>query len=245
MAGILLILAHPDDESFVGGGILSYYEQRGIKTTLLTMTDGQAGRAGLTGQPPLTTRENLGAFRRKELHNAANVFNISNVITPGWPDGSLSDIPFEQGVQFIQDQILHVNPKVIITFGIEGAGNSHPDHIATSKWALEAFDCLNADPKFNGNTPQKLYWITWPEFLRPVDDIEVEGAPVTTIIEIGDEILKLKFEAFAQHETQQDFLERFTKIQDAHGSREYLHLVRPKVNRGNEIESDIFEGIEI
>jgi LmbE family N-acetylglucosaminyl deacetylase len=46
MPGILMVLAHPDDESFVGGGTLYYYRQRGVPNALICFTDGQSGRQG-------------------------------------------------------------------------------------------------------------------------------------------------------------------------------------------------------
>lgn len=241
MSGILLVLAHPDDESFVGGGALTYYAERGLSTALLCFTDGQAGRAGISGAEPLTTRDRLGQTRREELRRAAVILKIGEVITPGWMDGQLSAIPDELGAARIMEEFARMQPEIVISFGPEGAGNQHPDHKATSRWALAAFE--QAARQNLPHAPRKLYWITWPDGFHPIEGIKVQGAPPTSIIKIGDEIQRLKLQAFEQHSTQQDFHERFRRIMDAVGPREYFHLARSRAGMAEEIERDLYERI--
>src|SRR5690606_6141471 len=120
MSGILLALAHPDDESFVGGGTLAHYAAQGVSTALLCATDGQAGRAGLTGREPLTSRDQLGQIRRAELTQAAHALGIGELITPGWMDGQLDRVPDQQGVELLMDAFRQVRPEIVISFGPEG-----------------------------------------------------------------------------------------------------------------------------
>lgn len=241
MSGILMVLAHPDDESFVGGGTLSYYAEKGVPTALLCATDGQAGRAGLTGGDPLVTRDQLGQLRREELARAARILGIGTLFTPGWMDGQLAAVSDDQGAALVLEHFQHARPEVVISFGPEGAGNQHPDHKATSRWTLLAFEqAAAAGATF---APKKLYWITWPDGFHPIEGVKVQGAPVTATIEIGPEAQRRKYEAFAQHSSQHDFQERFARIQEAHGPREHFHLARSRVGQTNGIERDLFEGI--
>lgn len=244
MSGILLVLAHPDDESFMGGGALAYYTRRGVRTALLTFTDGQSGRMGRTGQPALATSENLGAVRREELRRAAAVLGIGELITPGWMDKGLADIPHEQGTAVVTRHLRRLRPEVMISFGPEGAPNKHPDHLASARWAASAYDQA-ASPDFqDGQEPHrvsKYYWITWP---HEVDALRgTTGAPITTILDIGEEIAQLKIKAFAEHATQQDHLEIFMNLQRIIDAKEYFHLAKSRVEVSRLPETDLFTGI--
>lgn len=236
-----MVLAHPDDECFVGGGALTHYAGQGVETTLLTVTDGQAGRAGVTGNDPLTDRESLGRVRREELRAAARALGIGTLVTPGWMDGQLSAMPDDAGVALVTECFQQHRPAIVISFGPEGAGNQHPDHIATSRWTLQAFD--QAAAAGANYAPLKLYWITWPDSFHPIEGVKVQGSPVTTIVEIGEEAVRRKHRAFEAHATQHDFLERFRRIQEAVGPREHYHLARSRVGHPNGLERDLFERI--
>ncbi|GAG71710.1 unnamed protein product, partial [marine sediment metagenome] len=63
MASILVISAHPDDETLFAGGTLAMYAEKGHTVFILETTRGQGGEVG---EPPLTTRENLATFREQE-----------------------------------------------------------------------------------------------------------------------------------------------------------------------------------
>ena len=63
MASILAVSAHPDDETLFAGGTLAMYAEKGHRVFILETTRGQGGEVG---EPPLTTRENLAAFRELE-----------------------------------------------------------------------------------------------------------------------------------------------------------------------------------
>ena len=70
---ILLIFAHPDDESFATGGLARRYVDRGAAIALVTATRGDAGRVG---DPPLCSREELPTRREAELRRAASILGI-------------------------------------------------------------------------------------------------------------------------------------------------------------------------
>jgi len=245
LAGILMVLAHPDDESFLGGGTLASYARRGIPTAPLTLNDGQAGRLGVQGQPPLATRETLGAVRREELRRAAAVLGIAELMTPGWWDGELDQVPDAEGTALVTRHVRRLRPEILITFGPEGAGSGHADHKAACRWATSAFD-LAADPTYeDGERPHaaaKCYWITWPRSLDALRGIS--GAPITTVIEIGEDLNRLKRKAFAEHRTQQDHLQLFNQVLDLFGGKEYFHLARSRVGFSGSPENDLYERVE-
>lgn len=229
--GLLLVLAHPDDETFAGGATLALHARHGHSTALLCFTDGQAGRLGPSGKPPLADREHAGALRRAELTAAASLFGIHTLITPGWMDGQLAQRDEQDAVSLIASVIRRLRPAVLLSFGAEGAPNRHPDHILTALWTQRAFDAA-ADPAWpvEADLPphavHHAYWITWPgaaDHLRGTS-----GAPITHSIELGAEIDALKRRALLCHASQADHLPVFLEMCDIMQGREYFHLTRTR-----------------
>lgn len=224
---ILAVLAHPDDEAFLGGGTLASFARRGARTALLTVTDGQAGRAGISGRAPLVARDELGAWRREELRRAARVLGVGELITPGWRDGRLAEVPREEGVRLAVEAVRRVRPGVVFTFGPEGGPSGHPDHKAVGEWATEAFERAG-DPEYSAaGAPHEagsLYWIAWPS---EADRLRgVSGPPITTVIELDEDSLARKRRAFEEHASQQDFREIYDRLLAILDGREHFHRAR-------------------
>jgi LmbE family N-acetylglucosaminyl deacetylase len=232
--GILLVMAHPDDETFMGGATLAKYARQGVATALLCFTDGQAGRLGPSDGAAITTREAVGAVRRSELLAAARLFGIGEVLTPGWMDGTLTQVPDEVGVAEVVRAIRRLRPRVVISFGGEGGPNRHGDHKTTARWAELALDAA-ADTAYevpDGVVPvageahavERYYWVTWP---NAADHLRgTTGSPATHVVELGADMAALKRQAFAVHETQADHHRTFAELCDTLAGKEYFHQVR-------------------
>jgi len=128
---ILVILAHPDDESFAVGGTLAKYAHQGAQIILLCATRGEAGIAGV--EP-----KKAGDIRERELRIAAQHLGIE-VYFMGYPDGGLANTEPGMLLETITCWIGMVQPQLIITFGPEG-GSGHPDHLIISKVVTQAYD---------------------------------------------------------------------------------------------------------
>src|SRR6476646_11672376 len=81
MLRLMVIAAHPDDETLGFGGVLARYASEGVETFLVTATRGQGGRyhghpAGSAEHPG---REALGRIREQELKDASRALGISRV----------------------------------------------------------------------------------------------------------------------------------------------------------------------
>ncbi|PYR27617.1 MAG: hypothetical protein DMF92_15990 [Acidobacteria bacterium] len=98
---LLLIFAHPDDESFVAAGLSRRYADAGAQIALVTATRGEAGSRG---DPPLCTEEELPAWRESELREAAAILGIGNVYLLGYRDKHLTDAP----PPIIREQLVEV-----------------------------------------------------------------------------------------------------------------------------------------
>ena len=90
---VLLSCAHPDDESFIIGGILRRYAEEGVRLVLSSATSGQAGSMG---DPPLCSREELARVREDELREAARILGIGEVHLLGYQDRQLAEAPVEE-----------------------------------------------------------------------------------------------------------------------------------------------------
>ncbi len=119
---LLVILAHPDDESFPMGGTLARYAADGVPVTLLCATRGEAGIPGL---PP----EMAGQVRQRELLAAAGTLGITEVRFLGYRDGQLAQADQESVVARLAAVMREIRPTAVITFGPDGI-TGHPDHIA-------------------------------------------------------------------------------------------------------------------
>lgn len=124
--GLLVVMAHPDDESMGCGGLILRHTRAGIPVYLICATRGEAG---WTGKPLGAKRENLADIRTHELEEAAVALAISAVELWDYPDGGVARVDAQEITQRIWEQITRLRPKAVVGWGPDGA-YGHPDHIA-------------------------------------------------------------------------------------------------------------------
>ena len=134
---MLVILAHPDDESFAVGGTLAKYTHQDVQVILLCATRGEAG---IPGAKP----EEVGAIREQELREAAKHLGIE-VYFLGYKYGELSDVDPGKLLEHIACWIDMVLPQVILTFGPDGV-SGHPDHVTVSHIVTRLVEQFFPDP---------------------------------------------------------------------------------------------------
>src|SRR5690606_15540329 len=74
---LLVVLAHPDDESFGCAGRIALLTRQGVPVTCVSATSGQMGRN--MGDPPIATRESLPALREQEYREALGILGVRDV----------------------------------------------------------------------------------------------------------------------------------------------------------------------
>jgi len=248
---MLLLLAHPDDETFGPGGTIAKYSSEEADVYVATATKGQAG---MVGDPPVTDREHLGEVRAAELLCAAGVLGIRKVVFLGFMDGQLLQAPRQALVEKAVEQIRWIRPHVLVGFGPEGVSR-HPDHIVMSEVAMEAFDA-SADPsKFPHQladgiepwAPSKLYQFEIAREILDAWNVPLAGVPrekLTTFVDTSAYVEK-KVEAFSCHRTQ---AKDSARILSREGYREFARM-ETYVLAGTRLpspslpESDLFAGI--
>ncbi len=124
--GLLVVMAHPDDESMGCGGLILRHTRTGVPVSLICATRGEAG---WSGKPTGAKREDLAQIRTGELGEAAAALAIGGVELWDYPDGGVNTRDQQEITQRIWEQISKLRPKAVVGWGPDGV-YGHPDHIA-------------------------------------------------------------------------------------------------------------------
>lgn len=124
--GLLLVMAHPDDESMGAGGLVLRHTRNGVVAHLICATYGEAG---WMGKPPGAREVDLPEIRAKELEEAADSLALSGVELWDYPDGGVARSDQQQITERIWHHISKVRPRAVVGWGPDG-GYGHPDHVA-------------------------------------------------------------------------------------------------------------------
>jgi LmbE family N-acetylglucosaminyl deacetylase len=130
---ILVVTAHPDDESYMAAGSLLKNHQAGGSNYLICATLGERGSSHLKKS---VSEEMLKQIRHKELIRVCKFLKIDNLLTLGLPDGKLKNYNSLLVKQIVQKAKL-LKPDVVISYGPDGI-SGHLDHIAAGRAAKAA-----------------------------------------------------------------------------------------------------------
>ncbi|GJI58115.1 putative N-acetyl-alpha-D-glucosaminyl L-malate deacetylase 2 [Bacillus altitudinis] len=131
---VLVMLPHPDDESFGVAGLIAQSRKRGIPVTYACGTLGEMGRN--MGSPTYANRETLPELRKQELINACKEMDVTDLRMLGLRDKTLEFEDDEYLADVMESIIDEVKPTLIVTF-YPGHG-VHPDHDATGEAVIRA-----------------------------------------------------------------------------------------------------------
>jgi len=124
---VLAVVAHPDDESFGLGALLSEASGAGSRAGVLCLTHGEASTLhGLDGD--------LRTIREGELRAAAKRLGLCWVRLLDHHDGSLTEHP-RRLVDDVADAVTAFSPDVLLVFDPSGI-TGHPDHQAATRAAV-------------------------------------------------------------------------------------------------------------
>jgi LmbE family N-acetylglucosaminyl deacetylase len=237
------LFAHPDDETFSAGGTFAKYAAAGVRCTLFCATDGDAGKtSGLT----VASRKDLGALRRKELEAAARILGVDSVESVGHPDGGLASLDQDELIGQVVRHVRRERPRVMITFGPEGAPNTHADHKVISRAATAAFFLAGRrsaypDQLRNGLPPHsaaRLFFVTWPE-PKPGAVLQTEGVPATVRVDVRG-FRATELAAWRAHASQQALQQRFDEYA---ATDEELFALAAGVPQPKPMIEDLFAGL--
>jgi N-acetyl-1-D-myo-inositol-2-amino-2-deoxy-alpha-D-glucopyranoside deacetylase len=166
--GLMVIVAHPDDEVLLAGGALAACAAAGLPTSVVCLTEGEQGPIA---DPRLATPPTLGAVRRRELAAACAELGVGWLKCYRRPDGNLAFCGDRSGlVEQLRRVVAARRPDAVITFGEDGL-YWHPDHVATFSLVRRALARVAEPPA--------LYRSVWPQGLMRelVDELCARGLP--------------------------------------------------------------------
>lgn len=262
---LLVITAHPDDESLGMGGTLAKYGAEGVETHLITATRGERGWFGDTAEYPGLTA--LGRIREAELQAAAKVLGLQSVTFLDYIDGDLGQADPSEVIGKIARRIRQLQPQVVITFDPTGA-YGHPDHIAISQFASAAVVAA-ANPAYPGlekeaaHQVSKLYYristrellatyeAAFGELVMHIDGVErrATGWPAWSITTQIDTLAYWQqvWSAIVCHRSQLPGYEALKDLPAEHHQilwgQESYYRVFSFVNGGRAIEQDLLKGL--
>ncbi len=130
ITGVLAVVAHPDDESFGLGAVLSELIARDARASLICFTHGEAST--LHGSPG-----DLSTIRSQELQAASTELRVSRVELHHYPDGRLAAVPLDELARHILRVLGEEHPSHRLVFD-PGGVTGLPDHRGATEAALTA-----------------------------------------------------------------------------------------------------------
>jgi LmbE family N-acetylglucosaminyl deacetylase len=208
---LMAVHAHPDDESSSTGGILARYSAEGIRTVVVTCTNGEYGDApggikpGADGHDP----DDVARIRRDELERACATLGVTHLEMLGYSDSGMSDweykdhahvfcnVPIEESTERLSKLYELYRPDVVVTYDEQG-GYNHPDHVQASRIAFAALEATGIPRKAYLIARRRRDWAGLRELL------EAQGVELPPLPEPTPERLRMMEEAEARITTDVD-----------------------------------------
>ncbi len=159
---LLVVHAHPDDETLWAGGTIARYIAAGVAVTVVTCTLGEQGEVITDDLRDLAAdgADQLGGYRVAELHAACGLLGVTDQRFLGgigrWRDSGMVAQPgarasapanlhprafaggvLDEQVGALVEVLEQVRPQVVVRYGPDG-GYGHPDHIRAHQVTMAA-----------------------------------------------------------------------------------------------------------
>ena len=265
---LMAVHAHPDDECLSTGGVLARHAGEGVRTVLVTCTNGEQGDGpgGVKPGDPGHDPDDVAERRLAELRESVQHLGVSHLELLGYRDSGMegwetnhhpdafANVPVEVAAGRLATLIEKYRPQVIVTYDeTGGSGYNHPDHVQAHRITVAATESTGI--------PDKLYYTAIPrssikrmfEFMResgveldfePSDDFGTPDEQVTTVVDVSDHV-ESKLKALRSHESQGEnifFLRMPQEAQQQAFSHEAFIRVQNRVPAPDH-EDDLFAGL--
>ncbi|HEY5010484.1 MAG TPA: PIG-L family deacetylase [Acidimicrobiales bacterium] len=170
----LAVHAHPDDEASSSGGVFRLLADEGVRTVLVTCTNGENGDTPDGAKPSADHHDGdeVAAIRAVELDNAVKILGISRLVRlgyrdsgmKGWPQNddpeSFWATPVDVAAAKLAEVLMEERPQVIMTYNEHGF-YGHPDHIQANRITLAALTMIDYEPTLYFNAIPDTVFATW------------------------------------------------------------------------------------
>jgi LmbE family N-acetylglucosaminyl deacetylase len=176
---MMAVHAHPDDEASSTGGVLAAYSAQGIRTVVVTCTNGEFGDAPGGVKPGQDGHDTNDVARQRlaELRESCAILGVTDLETLGYHDSGMLDwdykdrpeafcnVPEADVAARIAGLIEQYRPQVLITYDDQGP-YQHPDHVHASRSAQAAFTKTGIPAKLYLSAMRRSDWQKIWEALR-------------------------------------------------------------------------------
>lgn len=269
---LMAVHAHPDDEASSTGGVLVTYSGQGVRTVLVTCTNGEFGDApgGVKPGEDGHDEQDVAELRLAELRESVKILGVSDLELLGYHDSGMPDwdykdrpeafcnIPVDDVAARISALIRQYRPQVVITYDSDGP-YQHPDHVHAAEAAVAAVRATDIAAKLYFTAMRGSDWRKVWEALREIGadvpaerDIDPEMRQkmaeyeqrITTTIDIRP-VLGRKRDALFAHasQIQESWFSKIPpEVAEAAFGRE--HFIRVRDTTGAAVpEDDLFAGL--
>jgi len=269
---MMAVHAHPDDEASSTGGVLATYSAQGIRTVVVTCTNGEFGDGPAGVKPGASGHDEQAVSRQRlaELRESVAILGVSDLELLGYHDSGMPDwdykdradafcnVPEAVVAARISGLIELYRPQVLITYDDQGP-YQHPDHVHASRAAQAAFASSGLAAKLYLTAMRRSDWRKIWEALRElgeeVPDFDAMDADalrqaaeseqrITTSVDIRPVLARKRDALFAHGSQIQESW--FSKIpQDiVELTFGYEHFIRARDTTGAPLpEDDLFAGL--
>ena len=244
---LLVVVAHPDDESFGCGGVIASAARAGAAVTVCCATRGEAGEAA-----DGTAAVDLAVVREGELRTAAAVLGAAGVVVLDFVDsgmagdagpGTLVGAAFEDVVAAVGRVLDDVQPDVVVTMD-ETGGDGHRDHVRVAAATTEAVRRRPGPHLYQWCLSRALLqeWVVHLQAQLPDSehldlDASAMGRPdadITTVLDVAD-LHEVRWAAIHAHRSQRSPYEVMPpQLQDAFLHTERLVRLEPAWEGGDQ-----------
>jgi N-acetyl-1-D-myo-inositol-2-amino-2-deoxy-alpha-D-glucopyranoside deacetylase len=238
---LLVVVAHPDDETFGLGSVIAYAAAHGVEVAVACATRGELGEPAPGSG---IDRAELGDVREAELRAAVRELGGSRVEMLGWRDsgvdgepapGSLAAAPVDDVAAAVARVLERERPDVVVT---PDGSDGHRDHRAIAEATLRAL-------KDAAWQPARVYlWCMPRSVLAPFVGDEGIGTPdelVTTVIDVSP-YLERRWRAIRKHASQVPPFDAMSpEVQRAFLGTDHFIRVEPEWTAGP-LERELFSG---
>jgi LmbE family N-acetylglucosaminyl deacetylase len=226
---LMAVHAHPDDEASSTGGVLARYADEGIRTVLVTCTNGEFGDTpdGVKPGDDGHDEQAVAQIRLEELRESCKHLAVTELEVLGYHDSGMPDweykdrpdafcnVPQSVVAGRIGALIERYRPQVLITYDADGA-YQHPDHVHAARCAVAAVETTGIPDKLYLTAMRRSGWrelwdalrergVDVPD-MRDIDEdmlrqMEETERRITTTVDIRD-VLDRKRAALLSHASQ-------------------------------------------
>lgn len=222
----MAVHAHPDDEVLSTGGLFARCADEGIRTVLVTCTNGEQGdgpggvKPGAAGHDEAAVREQrLAELRRSAAHlgvEHVELLGYRDSGMAGWDANGHPDVfanaPVADAAARLGALIERYRPQVVVSYD-ENGGYGHPDHIQAHRITATAVEMSEIPQKLYATAVPRSWLARLRDFLReggmdvpdfdPPDDFGTPDELITTMIDVAA-YAERKRKALEEHESQSD-----------------------------------------